>query len=167
MPGSSRRLVATRVSITALGFVVSGAFLAVAVHRLDTRAILRVLGGAQLWPWLPAAVACYLVGHMVRGLRCKSLLRGQAHLSLATAANVVVVGYAVNNLLPARAGELARAAMVSERTGIPFAHSLTVIFIERILDGLAILVVFLLAAWLTAFSVPWLKISLWVSMAVF
>jgi uncharacterized protein (TIRG00374 family) len=167
MPGSGQRLLATRLVITTLGFVVSGTFLVVAVHRLDSRAILHVLGGAHLWPWVPAAAAAYLLGHLLRGLRCTWLLRGQAHLSLATGANVVVVGYAVNNLLPARAGELARSAMVSERTGIPFAHSLTVIFIERILDGLAILVLFLLAAWLTAFSVPWLKVPLWASLAVF
>jgi uncharacterized protein (TIRG00374 family) len=167
MAGSGRRLLATRVVITALGFVVSGTFLVVAVHRLDSRAILHALGGAHLLPWVPAAVAAYLLGQVVRGLRCTWLLRGQAHLSLATGANVVVVGYAVNNLLPARAGELARSAMVSERTGIPFAHSLTVIFIERILDGLAILVLFLLAAWLTAFSVPWLKVPLWASLVVF
>jgi glycosyltransferase 2 family protein len=167
MPGSGRRLLATRVVITGLGFVVSGVFLVVAVHRLDSRAILQVLGGAHLVPWVPAAIASYLLGHVVRGMRCTRLLAGQAHLPLATGANVVVVGYAVNNLLPARAGELARSAMVSERTGIPFAHSLTIIFIERILDGLAILVVFLVAAWLTAFSVPWLKVPLWASLVVF
>jgi uncharacterized protein (TIRG00374 family) len=167
MPGSGRRLRATRILIGALGFLVSAVFLVIAVHRLDSRAIGRVLAGARLWPWLPAAIAAYLLGHGVRGLRCTWLLRGHAHLSLGTGANVVVVGYAVNNLLPARAGELARSAMVSERTGIPFAHSLTVIFIERILDGLAILTLFLIAAWLTAFSVPWLRLPLWVSLAVF
>jgi len=157
----------TRILIGALGFLVSAVFLVIAVHRLDSRAIGRVLAGARLWPWLPAAIGAYLLGHGVRGLRCSWLLRGHAHLSLGTGANVVVVGYAVNNLLPARAGELARSAMVSERTGIPFAHSLTVIFIERILDGLAILTLFLVAAWLTAFSVPWLRLPLWVSLAVF
>src|SRR3954452_20012033 len=93
------RLRATRLAITLGGFLVSAIFLVVAVHRLDSRAVLRVLAGGRFWPWVPAAVAAYLTGHLVRGLRCTWLLRGQAHLSLATGANVVVVGYAVNNLL--------------------------------------------------------------------
>jgi glycosyltransferase 2 family protein len=167
MPSGRRRLIETRLLVTLLGLVVSAAFLAIALHRLDWRAISRVLGRARLWPWLPAAVLSYLAGHLVRGVRCKWLLSRQAHLSLATAANVVVVGYAVNNLLPARAGELARSAMVSERTGIPFPQSLTIIFIERILDGLAILVLFFAGAWLTAFHAGWLEVPLWVATAVF
>jgi uncharacterized protein (TIRG00374 family) len=153
--------------VTAAGFAVSALFLAVAVRRLNWEEVSKALRGATLLPWLPAAIACYLVGQVVRGVRCRLLLKRDAHLSLTTATNVVVVGYAVNNILPARAGELARSAMVSERTGLPYAQSLTLILVERILDGLAILLLFFVGAELTSFRAGWLRGALWVSLLAF
>lgn len=97
-------------------------------------------------PWMLLSVGCYLVGHLVRGERCRRLLQGEATLSLATASNIVVVGYAANNVFPARLGELVRAGMLVERTGIPFAHAFTVTFVERLLDGIAILVLLIVAS---------------------
>jgi uncharacterized protein (TIRG00374 family) len=137
-----RALTRGRRLLVITGFLVSVALLALATARLDWRQAARTLHEARLWPWLPAAIASYLVGHLLRGLRCRQIALAQAKLSLVDATSVVVVGYAVNNLLPARLGEVARCGMFSERTGMPFAEALTITFIERVLDGLAILVVF-------------------------
>jgi len=90
----------------------------------------------------------------VRGVRCRLLLAEHATLPVHTAANVVVVGYAANNVFPARLGELVRAGMLSERTGIPIVQSLMVTFIERVLDGLAILALLVLGVGLTDAAVP-------------
>ena len=102
--------------------------------------------------------ASYLSGHLLRGVRCRLLLP-RAGLGFATAANVVITGYAVNNLLPARAGELARAALISQRSGLPFTESLTVTLVERLLDGLAIVGLFLVGAQLPALPQGWLSTS--------
>jgi uncharacterized protein (TIRG00374 family) len=85
----------------------------------------------------------YLLGHLVRGQRLRVLVRSDTILPLATASNVVVVGYASNNVLPARLGEFVRAGMLAERTGVRLTQSLTVTFIERLLDGVAILLLLL------------------------
>ena len=61
-------------------------------------------------------------------------------LSTVTATQIVVLGYAVNNVLPARLGELARAAMLRDRAGVSFAYSLTITLVERLLDAIAIFV---------------------------
>jgi hypothetical protein len=167
MPAGTRRVLRTRLLVTVGGFVVSALFLAVAVRRLDWPATSKALAHAQLWPWLPPPWRRTFSASSCGACGCRLLLKRDAHLTLATATNVVVVGYAVNNILPARAGELARSAMVSERTGLPFAQSLTLILVERILDGLAILAMFFLGAELVAFSVPWLRFTLWVTAAVF
>jgi uncharacterized protein (TIRG00374 family) len=126
-----------------LGCAASAAFLYLAVRHLDLSQVREVLASIRVWPWVPLGVLSYLAGHVVRGLRCRVLMRRQAALPLATAANVVVVGYAANNVFPARLGELVRVGMLSERTGVPLAQSLTVTFIERVLDGLAILAILL------------------------
>ncbi len=97
------------------------------------------LAGAQLMPWLPLGVGFYLLGHVVRGVRCRCIVAEEAQLSIVEASNIVVVGYAVNNMLPARAGEVVRIGVLARRTGIPVSQSLAVTFLERVLDGLVIL----------------------------
>ncbi len=133
-----------------LGAVIGVGLLCVAGRNVHWREVREALAGARLFPWLLFAVAFYLAGHVVRGLRTQRLVSRDADLTLATATNVVVLGYAVNNILPARLGEIARAGMLAERTGLPVAQTLTVTLLERILDGW---VLFLLLA-LTSFAVP-------------
>jgi uncharacterized protein (TIRG00374 family) len=136
-----------RIAIAAVGLLVSGFFVALAFRRLQVRAVLAAWSDVHLWPWVPLAVLAYVVGHFVRGQRLRRLVQRESALSLATATNVVVVGYASNNVFPARLGEFARAGMLAERTGIPAAQALTVTFIERLLDGIAILILLLVGTW--------------------
>lgn len=128
-----------RSVIITLGIVASAVFMYLAVRRLDFASLRTVFASFHVWPWLPLGVGSYVAGHVARGMRCRLLVRREATLRLLTASNVVVVGYAANNVFPARLGELVRAGMLAERTGIPVTQSLVITFIERVLDGLAIL----------------------------
>ena len=132
-----------RIGIALAGLAFSAIFAVLAFRRLDVASVLATLRDARVLPWVPLAILAYVAGHFVRGARLRLLVRGESALSLATATNVVVVGYASNNVFPARLGELVRAGLLTERTGIPVAQSLTVTFIERLLDGIAILVMLL------------------------
>ena len=127
-----------RTILVVAGILLSVFFIVVSVRNMDWHQVFVVLSNTRLYPWLIFAVASYLAGYFFRGLRTRLLISREARLSVITASNIVIVGYAVNNIMPARAGELARAGMLSERTGIPFAQSVTVVFLERILDGIAI-----------------------------
>ena len=139
----------TRPWITLMGVAISAGFVWLAVRHLDASAVARAWQSAKPWPWLPLAVLSYVTGHLVRGARLRFLVRREAGLPLTTASNVVIVGYATNNVLPARLGELARAGMLAERTGMPLSQALTVTFIERILDGVTILFLLVASALLT------------------
>jgi glycosyltransferase 2 family protein len=130
----------------AIGVVSSAIFLVLAVRRLEFSAVLRAFEHARLVPWLPLAVLSYIAGHWLRGVRCRLLVSREAKLGLGTATNVVVLGYAVNNVLPARLGELARAGMLAQSTGLPFVQSLTVTVLERVMDGLCLLLLLVIAA---------------------
>ena len=57
--------------VLVLGLGCSVAFLGLAFGGLDFARFLQAVRRAELWPWLPMAVLCYLAGHIVRGLRCK------------------------------------------------------------------------------------------------
>jgi uncharacterized protein (TIRG00374 family) len=144
-----------RIGIALAGIACSAAFAALAFRRLDASAVLAALRQARVLPWVPIAVACYVVGHLVRGRRLRLLVRGESALSVATATNVVVAGYASNNVFPARLGEFVRAGLLAERTGIPVTQSLTVTFIERLLDGTVILLLLLVGAWALPVRPDW------------
>lgn len=133
--------------VTVLGAGVSALFLWVAVRHLDWGSVRATWRDAKPLPWVPLAMLAYVIGHFVRGARLKYLVRREASLQVATATNVVVVGYASNNVLPARLGELVRAGMLAERTGIPLTQALTVTFIERLVDGVAILFLLIGSTW--------------------
>lgn len=133
-----------RSTVIVLGLLASAVFMYLAVRRLELASLRSIFASTRVFPWLPIAVASYVAGHLVRGIRCRRLVRRDANLRLVTASNIVVVGYAANNVFPARLGELVRAGMLAERTGIPVAQSLMVTFIERVLDGLAILLLLVL-----------------------
>jgi len=130
----------SRILLVILGILVSCVFVVIAVWHMDWHKVLVALSPPGIYPWFFFSIASYIIGHIIRGLRTRMLISRDASLSIMTATNIVVVGYAVNNIMPARMGEFARAAMLSERTGIPFLQSLTVVFIERVFDGLAIVV---------------------------
>ena len=159
------RLIYNR-GLAPLGIAIGAGLFYLAARNLHWAEVWRALREAHLFPWLPLAVISYLAGHFVRGIRTQSLVSRDAKLTLPTATNVVVLGYAVNNILPARLGEIARAGMLAERTGLPVAQSLTVTLLERILDGW---VLFLLLA-ATSLVVPmqgWMHEIMRIAAAVF
>jgi uncharacterized protein (TIRG00374 family) len=160
------RLAKHRKTIVVLGLVASAVFMYLAVRRLDLAALKTVWANAHVFPWVPLGILSYVVGHVVRGLRCRLLVRREATLRLVTASNIVVVGYASNNVFPARLGELVRAGMLAERTGIPMAQSFMITFIERVLDGLAILLLLVIG---TSYGVspPWMHDVVHVALLVF
>lgn len=140
-PKSARRRL-FNAGAALLGVAFTAAAVAWAIWMVDVDAARSALEAAQLWPWVPLAVVVYLLGQVVRGVRCSRLVSEDADLPLSTATNVVVVGYAVNNILPARLGEFARAGLLAERAGLPLTQSLAVTFAERLIDGLVILLYF-------------------------
>lgn len=124
-----------KVFISLVGLGLSILFVVLVAYRIDWQELSHALANATPMPWIVLAVASYLSAHVVRGIRTRLLVSRQARLSVWTATNVVVLGYAVNNVLPARLGELARAGMLCERTGLAYTQTLTVTLLERVLDG--------------------------------
>src|SRR5437867_4298333 len=98
-----------------LASLVGLVFLLVAASHLNFHLVGRAIAHARIWPWMPLGIAVYLFGHRLRGERLRRLVSREVALTTNSATNVVVVGYATNNVLPARLGELVRAWMLMER----------------------------------------------------
>ncbi|MFN8534992.1 MAG: lysylphosphatidylglycerol synthase transmembrane domain-containing protein [Dehalococcoidia bacterium] len=89
--------------------------------------------------WLIPAVAIFFVGVWLRAVRWGLLLRPIAAVPAIRLFPVIVLGFAANNVLPARAGELVRVHELFRREGISRSASLATILIERTFDGLTLL----------------------------
>lgn len=96
------------------------------------------------WTTLGLATLVHYSGFAVRGWRWQRLLAGMGHpLPYGRVTGLLISGWFVSALLPARAGDAARiAALRLGRRGlasVPVADSLGSIVLERLLDILAIL----------------------------
>jgi glycosyltransferase 2 family protein len=94
---------------------------------------------------LAVAVLVYALVTLVRGWRWHRIMRhnGVAH-ERSDAFALCVVGYAGNNVLPARGGELLRIFLLSERSGARKRDVLGSVIAERVLDALALVLLLVL-----------------------
>jgi glycosyltransferase 2 family protein len=79
------------------------------------------------------------------------LLYGREQPSWDTLFGAMNVGYAVNSLLPLRLGEIVRAYWVRDRSGISMVRTLSTIALERVIDGVTLIVLLLILAPTVAF----------------
>lgn len=150
----------------ALGLLFSAVFVALSLRRIDLGVLWQTLRVSEWWPWYVLAPIIYMTGQLLRGIRCRVILRPHCEISTWTASNVVIIGYAANNLLPARMGEFVRAYVLSQRAGVSVSLSLAVTFLERLLDGLAITFILLLVA-MTGSLPEWGDRLLWMAASLF
>ena len=106
--------------------------------------------------YLVLAVVIHYSGFVVRGLRWRSLLLGLGHrLNPLYTTTLLLAGWFVSALLPARLGDVARLTILRRDHQIPISHGLASIASERALDLFAILGLMLAAAlWALPGQVP-------------
>ena len=121
-----------------LGIVVTLGFLFLFLWKVDFGETGRELQDANYAYFIPA-IACYFLALSVRSLRWRFLLLHLKPVSIPRLYPVVAIGYMANNMLPLRLGELVRAHFLGEKEGISKASVLSTIGVERVLDGLTLL----------------------------
>jgi len=123
-----------------LGIAITLLCLGLAFYRVDVNELFGALARAD-YALVAPAVVLWLIGYVARTLRWRTILAGSPVGSLFELFGVLMVGFATNNLLPARLGELARAYLLRRRTGLRKTFVLASIFLERVFDGLALVLV--------------------------
>lgn len=127
-----------------LGFLLTGLFLVLAVRNLDLAAVARELASVDYWLLAPAA-GCTLSGYLLRTLRWRVILWPVQRVSWRTLFGILMLGFAANNILPARVGEVVRAYSLGRKTGAPVSAGFATIVVERVFDGLTLLALLALA----------------------
>lgn len=128
-----------------LGLLVSALFIYFLVlPGLHFGEVWQALKEANYW-WIIPGVLVYFVGLWARAWRWHYALRHLKPIPLARLYPLICIGYFGNNVYPLRAGEFIRSYVLRNREGIPFTSSLATVFIERIFDGLVMLLFVFLA----------------------
>jgi len=124
--GARARSRTTTLSLAAVGFVVSAVFTYLAVRQA------------------------------VRALRWQYLFPAATRPAYSPTLEATLLGQAVNNVLPARAGEAARVVALNRTSGTSIVEATATVVVERLFDVLCLLgLLFVLVHWLP--HVTWLR----------
>lgn len=122
-----------------LGIGISAFFLYFVAQQVNNwPALGRSLSTANYWYVLPA-LGVYFFGVWLRAIRWRFLLQPIKTIGVSRLFPVVVIGYMANDVLPARLGEAVRAYVLGEREDVSKSATLATILVERLFDGIVML----------------------------
>ncbi len=129
-----------------LGVVLSAGGLWWALHGVPWHDVAQRLRDADITVLVLCAVAATAI-FPVRAIRWRVILDPVApKLPFGPLWRSVAIGMMVNNVVPARAGELARAyALTRERPEVNFSTSLASLVVDRLFDGASVLLLMAVA----------------------
>ena len=131
---------------SALGFVLSAALLWYTLRDVEFRVVWASLQHANLWLLAGSAIAATGI-FPLRAIRWRPILHSVVpKLPYGPLWRSTAIGMMVNNVVPARAGELARAfALSRERPDVPFSASFASLAVDRLYDGVVLIGLMVLA----------------------
>jgi len=88
------------------------------------------------------ALLVLTLGYGIRAIRWQYLLSPLGEVTLGTALHSTMIGFAVNAILPGRVGELLRPYLLARREDLSTSAVVATVLVERVLDLVAILVIF-------------------------
>ena len=136
---------------SALGLGVSAFFIWWVLRGEDPAEVVAQISKANPWYFL-GSVFVGTVGYFVRALRWKVLLYPlKPDTALRSRFAGISIGFAINNTFPARLGELARAFALTRLEPITLSGSLGSLVVERFLDAIVLVTLFLVPMALPSF----------------
>lgn len=121
----------------------TAAFLGLVAWRFDVRGALAPLRDAN-YAWAALALALALAEKFVDTVRWRVYLARLGRPPLAGLFGAFLIGNFGNNILPMRAGDLAKIQIVANRYGLPRAGLASAVFmVESVLDGVTFLLLLL------------------------
>jgi uncharacterized protein (TIRG00374 family) len=139
-----------------VGAAVSALFIIYALRGLDLWHVWQDIQNANYW-WLIPGVVAYFIGVWFRTWRWHYLLRPIKPVSLSGLWPIVVIGYMGNNVYPFRAGEVIRAYLLRKKESISMSAGIATILVERIFDGLVMLLFVFIALPIVPGLPVWLR----------
>jgi uncharacterized protein (TIRG00374 family) len=123
-----------------IGLVISAAAVYLSLNKVDFPGLWNSFQSANYYFLIPAGIFqffCFFFKAV--GWRFL-LLPAKKEVRVSSTISVLVIGLMVNNLFPAKMGELARAYLIGERENLPKSLCLSTIMVEHLLDILVLLI---------------------------
>ncbi len=150
---------------TLAGILISVLFLALALYKVDFNVLTSALASADYRLVAFSAVFTFL-SYILRTARWRCFLLPQKRIPLLRLYPVLIVGFALNNLLPGRPGDFVRAISLGQREGLPKTLGLATVVVERVVDGLTLIAILVLVSF--GFQLPgWGRDAAVISVAIF
>lgn len=111
---------------------------------MDFGKLFRALASAD-YRWVAVAALLTCTSYVLRTARWGRFLAPSRAIPIGRLFPILVVGFALNNLLPGRPGEFARAYALGQREVLSKTLGFATVVVERVMDGMT-LIVFLVAA---------------------
>jgi len=121
-----------------IGFLLTALFLWIVARNVNPADLAAAFREADYRLVVPATLAT-LAGYLVRTVRWQRIVKPRAPLEFGPAFSVLMMGFAANNLLPARLGEFVRAYLLGRRIGARKTFGMATIILERVCDGLVLI----------------------------
>ena len=123
----------------ALGTVLSAALIYWTLHGISPSEVAHRLSQSDPLLWA-AATFCATAIFVLRARRWETILQPVAgRIPLGPLWRATAIGMMVNNVVPARAGEIARAYALTKEVPVPFATSLASLAVDRLFDAIVLL----------------------------
>jgi len=120
-----------------IGFFVTFAFIVLAIKKIDWWKTWQFLQQAD-YRLVALAFVSTSLSYVLRTTRWKWILEPAGDFPFPVLFPPLMIGFAVNNLLPGRLGEFARAYFISRKNNLSASLSFATVVVERVLDGLTI-----------------------------
>lgn len=125
----------------AIGLAVSAVFLYFTFRSVDLRKMATAMGQVD-GPVLGLAALCFGLHFVGRAFRWRIIVNPMKRVGVRSLLRATVVGFAANNVLPLRLGELVRALMLTITEGVPLGSAVTTVVLVRLLDMVALGTIF-------------------------
>jgi uncharacterized protein (TIRG00374 family) len=145
-PAVKRRPRIPKWFIPALGFVVSIVSLYFSFRKFDYAALGHDVVRLS-WLWVVLGVSLELLSYVVDAWRWLVILSPAEQPTLMQCMQSTFIGLFANDILPAKAGEIIRPYLLTRWAGVPLSLSITSAVLERIFDGIAMVISFYLVTY--------------------
>jgi uncharacterized protein (TIRG00374 family) len=130
-----------RILQITLAVVLTIVFLGWFFWNTDLRQVWAIMKSANPF-WLLGGMLINVAALVFRTMRWRVILRSENPPPFYPTFFANTVGYGLSTVLPVRAGDFARPALLARRTDIPFTGALGTVLAERVLDLTSILTLF-------------------------
>ena len=134
--------------VTIVGFIISIVLLYFALKGVNYRELYATLRGADM-RFAFISIPCIFFCCTLSSYRWSKVAGNGARFRDTFIA--LFSGLFINNVLPARIGEIARGYVLSKRTGLSFTYSVTTVLLDRFFDLIGLLII----TFITLFFIPW------------